>query len=91
MALAIGLIPLTFIPLTFSCFSILHLPSSILVLVVGEPQRSIRVSSSEFEPIRANSSSRPHRGAMPPKPFLLNFCVLSRSFAAIKAPSRLQQ
>jgi hypothetical protein len=46
---AIGSIPLTFIPLTFSCFSILHPPSAILVLVAGQSQTSIRVNSSQFE------------------------------------------
>jgi hypothetical protein len=48
-ASAIGYIPLTFIPLTFSCFSILHPPSAILVLVAGQSQTSIRVNSSQFE------------------------------------------
>jgi hypothetical protein len=55
---AIGSIPLTFIPLTFSCFSILHPPSAILVWIADEPQWSIRVSLSEFESIPVNLTSR---------------------------------
>jgi hypothetical protein len=48
------------------------------------PFASIRVNSSEFDSIRVNLTSRPPRGGRLPTPFLLIFCVLSRSLAALK-------
>ena len=51
------------IPLTFTCFSIRHPPSSILVLAAVEPRRPFRDNLRYFEIIRDNLTSRPPRGA----------------------------
>jgi hypothetical protein len=71
-------------------FCILHFAFKLPAILSGNHRQKrplrdplLRVNLSQFEPIRVSLTSRSPRGR-PPTPFLLSFCVLSHSFAAIK-------